>query len=124
MGRQPDDFLARPPARMATSDNTGSAEAGLLAMGVRSHFDFVCGYDAGHGHKPGPGMVLGFCAHVGLSPAAVAVVGDSVHDLHMARAAKAGMVVGVLTGPATRAELAPHADIVLPSIADLPPRLR
>ena len=108
---------------VATSDNTNSAEAGLVAMGVRSHFAFVCGYDAGHGHKPGPGMVLGFCDHVGLPPACVAVVGDSLHDLHMARAAKVGMVVGVLTGPATEAELAPHADLVLPSIAELPQRL-
>jgi phosphoglycolate phosphatase len=105
---------------VATSDNTDSAEAGLSAMGVRAHFDFVCGYDAGHGHKPGPGMVLGFCAQVGLSPAVVAVVGDSLHDLHMARAAQAGLVVGVLTGPATHAELAPHADMVLGSIAELP----
>jgi len=105
---------------VATSDNTRSAEVGLAAMGVRDHFGFVCGYDAGHGHKPGPGMVLAFCAHTGLSPAHVAVVGDSEHDLHMARAAGAGFAVGVLTGPATRADLSPYADVVLPSIADLP----
>jgi len=105
---------------VATSDNTRSAEVGLQAMGVRSHFSFVCGYDAGHGHKPGPGMVLAFCDHARLSPQAVAVVGDSVHDLHMARSAGAGMVVGVLTGPAKRADLESLADVVLPSIAELP----
>jgi phosphoglycolate phosphatase len=47
------------------------------------------------------------------------MIGDSLHDLHAGRAA--GMaVMGVLTGPATEAELAPHADVVLPSIAALP----
>ena len=47
------------------------------------------------------------------------MIGDSLHDLHAARSA--GMVaVGVLTGLASRADLAPAADIVLDSIADLP----
>jgi phosphoglycolate phosphatase len=47
------------------------------------------------------------------------MVGDSLHDLHAGRAA--GMrTVGVLTGPAPRAELSPEADIVLGSIAELP----
>jgi phosphoglycolate phosphatase len=47
------------------------------------------------------------------------MVGDSTHDLHAGRAA--GMVcVAVLTGVADRDELAPHADVVLDTIADLP----
>jgi phosphoglycolate phosphatase len=50
----------------------------------------------------------------------VAVVGDSLHDLHMARAAGAGLAVGVLTGPATRTDLEDHADVVMGSIAELP----
>lgn len=105
---------------VATSDNTASAEAALAVLGLRKHFAFVCGYDAGHGGKPGPGMVLGFCAATGLPPEAVAVVGDSTHDLEMARAAGAGLAVGVLTGPATRLELAGLADMVLDSAASLP----
>lgn len=105
---------------VATSDNTASAEAALTGLGLRSAFCFVCGYDAGFGGKPGPGMVLGFCEATGLSPAEVAVIGDSTHDLHMARAAGAGAAVGVLTGPATRADLVADADVVLASIAELP----
>jgi phosphoglycolate phosphatase len=46
------------------------------------------------------------------------MVGDSLHDLVAGRAA--GMqTVGVLTGPACRAELAPCADAVLPDIGHL-----
>jgi phosphoglycolate phosphatase len=47
------------------------------------------------------------------------MVGDSTHDLHAGRGA--GMAtVAVLTGVAGRAALAPHADVVLNSIAELP----
>ena len=47
------------------------------------------------------------------------MIGDSTHDLDSGRAA--GMAtVGVLTGLATRADLAPHADVVLADIGALP----
>jgi hypothetical protein len=47
------------------------------------------------------------------------MVGDSLHDLHAGRAA--GMrCSGVLTGLRREADLAPHADVVLPHIGHLP----
>lgn len=107
------------PLGVATSDNEASARVTLEAFGVDQHFAFVCGYDSGHGRKPGPGMVLAFCRAVGVAPAETLVVGDSVHDLEMAQAAGA-RAVGVLTGPATEADLEPHAEVVLPSVAALP----
>jgi phosphoglycolate phosphatase len=48
------------------------------------------------------------------------MVGDNTHDLEMAHAAGAGLAIGVLSGNSTRAELAPRADIIVDSIADLP----
>jgi len=46
-------------------------------------------------------------------------VGDSTHDLIAGR--RAGMqTVAVLTGVALEAELAPHADVVLPNIGHIP----
>jgi phosphoglycolate phosphatase len=105
---------------VATHDAEASARAHLGAVGALDRFAFVAGYDSGHGLKPGPGMVLAFAEHVGLEPDAVAMVGDSVHDLGAARAAGAALAVGVLTGPAREADLAPLADVVLPSIVDLP----
>jgi len=104
---------------VATHDAEDSARRHLAAVGALDRFDFIAGYDSGHGHKPGPGMVLAFAAHVGLAPHAVAMVGDSAHDMGAARAAGA-LAVAVLTGPASEADLAPLADVVLPSIADLP----
>jgi phosphoglycolate phosphatase len=63
-------------------------------------------------------MLLAFAREGGLDPAEVAVVGDSLHD--MAMAGPAGLRVGVLTGPATAADLEGAADVVLDSIAALP----
>jgi phosphoglycolate phosphatase len=104
---------------VATNDAEAAAREQLAQAGVLECFDLVLGYDSGFGAKPDAGMLLAFCASVGLAPAEVAMIGDSTHDLHAGRAA--GMVVvAVLTGPAGVAELAPHADAVLPTIAALP----
>lgn len=105
---------------VATMDNAEAAEATLTHLGLRDRFAFVCGWDSGHGTKPGPGMALAFCAALGLPPAAAVMVGDSVHDLEMGRAAGVGLTIGVLTGPATAEQLRPHADLVLGSVAELP----
>lgn len=105
---------------VATHDSEAAAHAHLDGVAVRDRFDFIAGYDSGHGLKPGPGMLLAFAATVGLAPAEIAMIGDSIHDLGVAPAAGAAAAIGVLTGPATRADLAPHADHVLDSIADLP----
>jgi len=104
---------------VATNDAEGPARAHLDAAGVLGMFDFVAGFDSGHGAKPAPGQLLAFAEAMGLRPAQVAMVGDSRHDLHAARAA--GMAaVAVLSGIAGRAELQPHADVVLPDIGHLP----
>jgi phosphoglycolate phosphatase len=62
--------------------------------------------------------VLAFAQFVNVAPSDIAVVGDSEHDLVAARAAGA-VAVGVLSGPVPRERLEPHADALIPSIADL-----
>jgi phosphoglycolate phosphatase len=104
---------------VATNDSEASARRHVEALGLLLHIEFIVGYDSGHGGKPEPGMVLAFARHFGLDPAEVAMVGDSIHDLHAARAAGA-LAVAVLTGPATREELAPHADHIVDDIGALP----
>ncbi len=108
---------------VATSDSTASVTLTLADLELSALVDFVAGFDAGHGGKPGPGMVLGFCEHTGLSPAEVAVVGDTLHDMEMARAAGAGLAIGVLSGVGSREDLLAVADHVLESIASLEPLL-
>ena len=104
---------------VVTNDNETDARAQLADLGVLDRFGTVIGYDSGFGSKPAPGMCLGAATALGVAPAACVMVGDSTHDLHAGRAA--GMAcVGVLTGVATREDLAPHADVVLDDIHGLP----
>lgn len=108
---------------IATNDSDATARVHLENAGITGCFDFIAGYDTGHGAKPGTGQLDAFCAQTGLEPAQCAMVGDSLHDLHAGRAA--GMTtIGVLTGPAPADELAPMADVVLPDIAGIPGWLR
>jgi phosphoglycolate phosphatase len=105
---------------IATNDSRAGTEASLAPHGLLPQFEFLAGADSGYGAKPGPGMVLAFCAALGLAPLEVAVVGDAVHDLAMGRAAGAGLTVGVLSGTSGWEDLAGLADIVVESIAQLP----
>jgi phosphoglycolate phosphatase len=103
---------------LATNDTEAPARVHLDQAGVLELFDFVAGCDSGWGGKPAPGQLVAFAKAHGLIPSEVAMVGDSTHDLHAGRAA--GMkAVAVLTGIARAEALAPHADVVLPSIATL-----
>lgn len=102
-----------------TNDTEYGARAHLTEAGVVDRFDFIAGFDSGFGAKPDPGPLLAFASHTELRPERVAMVGDSTHDLLAGR--RAGMqTVAVLTGMATEAELAPHADVVLPNIGHIP----
>lgn len=104
---------------IASSDGAAAIEKTVERFGLTPHIDFVAGYDSGHGLKPTAGMVTAFCAHIGVAPAAVAVVGDNGHDMEMAHAAHAGLRIGVLTGTGTRESLAPISHMVLGSIDEL-----
>ncbi len=118
------DVLHRLKARgvrmgVATNDSIGGLEASLAPHGLLGEFMFLAGCDSGYGAKPEPGMALAFCAAAGLEPQAVAIVGDAVHDLEMGRRAGLGLKVGVTTGTSSRAELEPHADVVLEGLGEL-----
>lgn len=104
---------------MATNDSEYGAHEQANALGLMPILDFIAGYDSGYGGKPGPGMVHAFASQCGLREQEVALIGDSTHDLHAARAAGA-VAIAVLSGPATREALEPHADYVIESILDLP----
>jgi phosphoglycolate phosphatase len=107
---------------VVTTDDRAPTDATLRALGIRRQVEaMVCG-DDGFAMKPAPDPVFAVCQALGTEPPRVAVVGDSPADLAMASAAGAGLVVGVLSGVGSAADLA-GADVVLGSVADLlPPR--
>ena len=104
---------------IATSDDRAPTERTIEALGLGDLIDGTACADDGVPVKPAPDMVLRLCGGLGVLPARTAVIGDSPSDLRMGRAAGAGLVVGVLSGVGRRRDLAPHADVVVPSVAAL-----
>jgi phosphoglycolate phosphatase len=103
---------------VASMDDEINVKQTLHGLGLHDTMTFYCGADSGHGIKPGPGMVHAFCEQVNLAPQQVAVIGDAVHDLKMARAA-GSVAIGVLSGASSEQTLSEHADILITDIGSL-----
>ena len=104
---------------VATTDDRAPTEATLVALRVRQLVAALACGDDDVGVKPDPRMLLAICEAVRIAPHRTAVVGDTVADLTMARAAGSGLAIAVLTGVDRADQLEPLADLVLPSVEDL-----
>jgi phosphoglycolate phosphatase len=104
---------------VATSDDHEPTRLTLAALHVADLVDVIIGADEGFARKPAPDVVLRAAAMVSVPVSRTAVVGDSLADLEMGRAAGAARVIGVLSGVSARADLEPFADAILDSVADL-----
>lgn len=108
------------PVAVATSKVRNSAEAILVASGLRAYFDVVVGHDDVARGKPAPEMALRAAELLRVGPDTCTVFGDSADDVLMAKSA--GMrAIGVLTGVADRETLrAAGADEILSSLVGIP----
>jgi phosphoglycolate phosphatase len=104
---------------IATTDDRGPTEAMLKAFGVTDLVATLVCADDGIKAKPAPDMVATICERLYVDPYNVIVIGDTVADLQMARAAGAGYVIGVLSGVGSLANLTPFADILIDTIDTL-----
>ena len=104
---------------VATTDDRAPTEATLEALGIADLVDATVCADDGVPPKPAPEMVLRVCETLEVAPNRAIVLGDSVADLAMGRAAGVARCYGVLTGVGTRDDLGPLADEVLASVEDL-----
>lgn len=105
---------------IATNDSEAGARETADALGITQSFAAIIGYDSVARPKPYPDQIYLFAETTGLAPSEIAMIGDNPHDLEMARAAGAGLAIGVLSGNSTRSELAHLSDVILDSVADLP----
>ncbi|WP_068316527.1 HAD family hydrolase [Polycladidibacter hongkongensis] len=103
-----------------TNDLEASARQQTRDAGVEDEFAMILGFDSGGQPKPAGDMLLRVCDKCNIVPHELMMVGDSLHDFTAARAAGAGVTLGVLTGPATREDLAGSCDFVAQSIAEIP----
>jgi HAD superfamily hydrolase (TIGR01509 family) len=103
---------------VATADDRAATEMTLRALSIRQHVDaLVCG-DDGFAVKPAPDAVFAICQALRSEPSRCAIVGDTSADVDMGRAAGVAVLIGVLSGLATEAELA-SADVILETAAEL-----
>ena len=101
-----------------TNDTESCARAQLATVGIATHLKDVIGYDTGHGWKPDPGQINAFAQMHGLGAHEIAFVGDSLHDMHAAKAAGV-LAIGVTTGMHEREVLAEHADHVVEVLGEV-----
>lgn len=101
-----------------TNDSEIGARAQCERLGLAHWFEAIIGYDSGHGRKPEAGQIVAFMERFGFRPEETALIGDTLHDMHAARAA--GVTgIGVESGFMTAEQLSPFADHVLSDISNL-----
>ncbi len=103
---------------MVTTRDRHSTQRFLAQHDLTSLFDVVITRDDVHRLKPHPEPVIKAAEALGVDAEQCIVVGDTLADIHAARAAGAASV-GVLTGFGTRENLN-EADVVVESVRDLP----
>lgn len=104
---------------IATADDRAPTQAMIEAFDIEEYISAMVCADDGIPSKPAPDMALTLCERMRVNPAKTMVVGDTVSDLKMARTAKVGIAVGVLSGVSSAGDLAPYADLLLESVDDL-----
>jgi phosphoglycolate phosphatase len=104
---------------IVTNDSESGARSQAGHLGITHHLDFVAGWDSGHGRKPAPGQIEAYLRHSRRTAGEVAMIGDSTHDLHAARAAGV-LAIGVRTGPHQPDDFVGLCDVLLDDIHALP----
>lgn len=104
---------------IATSDNRAPTQATIEAFQIAEYLSAMVCADDGIEAKPAPDMVLAICDRLHIQPEQAMLVADTTADLRMGRAAGVGLVVGTLSGVSSAEELAPFADVLIESIAEL-----
>ncbi len=104
---------------IATADDRAPTQAMVDAFDIEEYISCMACADDGIPSKPAPDMVFSLCKQMDVEPSNVMVIGDTTSDLKMARAAGAGLAVGVLSGVSSARDLVSLADVLIDSIDDL-----
>ena len=102
-----------------TNDNTSSMSLFLSLMGLSDYIDFVSSRNSEYKKKPHPQALLEFCKQESISPAQVAMVGDTITDMLFAKRSKAGYAIALLSGSNDKKSLRALSDVVYPDISSL-----
>ncbi len=105
---------------IATSDLTRNAQQHARMLKLDGFLGAIAGADSVLRSKPHADLVHACCEQLGVEPIECLVIGDTIADLLMSRAAGCAAAIGVLSGVSPRETLAPHADAMLDGTWDLP----
>ena len=104
---------------VATTDNRLPAEKCLEVLGIEILIEqLLCGDDRTGPRKPDPAVLLDIAESFGAPIDQVIMVGDTVSDLKMAKAAGA-MAIAITGGAGSRGELEQQADVVIDSLEEI-----
>jgi HAD superfamily hydrolase (TIGR01549 family) len=104
---------------IATSDDRAPTQAMIEAFDIEEYITTMVCADDGIPAKPAPDMVTTICQRMNIDPSRVIVIGDTTSDMKMARAAGAGLAIGVLSGVSAAKDLIPYADVIIDSVDEL-----
>lgn len=104
---------------IATTDDRAPTQAMIEAFDLEEYLTAMVCADDGIPAKPAPDMALTICQRMNIHPSKAIVIGDTTADLKMARAAGAGLVVGVLSGASASSDLIAYADVLIDSVDEL-----
>jgi phosphoglycolate phosphatase-like HAD superfamily hydrolase len=102
-----------------TSDDRAPTLATLELLGVLDQVAFVACADDEYPFKPAPEAIWAACQATGIPLERTVMMGDSTTDMLMGQRAGVGLRVAVLTGMMDNTVLAPLADEVIESIAEI-----
>ncbi|MCL5429169.1 MAG: HAD family hydrolase [Chloroflexi bacterium] len=95
----------------------------LKVTGLEKYFPYVVSGQTAKRTKPFPDQIFWVAEQLHISPAECLIIGDTTIDIKAGKAAGA-QTVGVLSGFGRQGELqARGADLILPSVSDLPAAL-
>lgn len=105
---------------IATSDRTRNAERHAERLGIATLMGAIAGSDSVSRSKPHADLVLACCEALGVAPGESIVIGDTLADLMMARAAGSAAAIGVTCGVSDAQTLSAQADAVLEGVWQIP----
>ncbi len=105
---------------IATSDLSRNARRHAEMLGIDGYLGAIAGSDSVSRSKPHADLVLVCCEALGIPPSQSLVIGDTLADLGMARAARAAAAIGVLSGVSPLETFDGYADAILDGAWQLP----
>ncbi|WP_281890128.1 HAD family hydrolase [Paenibacillus sp. YYML68] len=103
---------------IVTSDHALRTKACVDLLGIEELLDFIITPEAVTKGKPDPEMTLEACRRLQIQPHEFAVVGDSIVDMRMAKAA-GSIAIGVVTHEGSREMLEKECDYLIESLVEI-----